>query len=131
MGPSFGRSRWRLGMSLYIHGMRRKSRVRIVVGPVVRPPEAGQISLMILKRKLYRRSLWKGKDSPLVTYNIVHVNRVTTTKFKLNALYPPMLDHTSHHHDVHSGVQTKWAALIRDRKSTRLNSSHVEISYAV
>src|SRR5947209_7468611 len=35
------------------------------------------------------------------------------------------------HHYLHSGQWRKWAIDLLDRKSTRLNSSHANISYAV
>src|SRR5438874_7328466 len=51
----------------------------------------------------------------------------------------PVLNHQRHDIKIYEAicrienfhVATDWSAALRDRKSTRLNSSHVEISYAV
>src|SRR5690349_24010471 len=49
-----------------------------------------------------------------------------TTLFRSN-----LVDETLTHAGCVGIVEVNFCALIRDRKSTRLNSSHVEISYAV
>src|SRR3712207_7554571 len=43
----------------------------------------------------------------------------------------PVRARVAEHHAGHAGLQGRGDALDRDRKSTRLNSSHANISYAV
>src|SRR5690242_21292700 len=62
----------------------------------------------------------------------MEVNLVGDSKETLRALLPKLerKEDRSWREEIEDGVR-KWWELIEDRKSTRLNSSHMSISYAV
>src|SRR5690349_24250862 len=65
--------------------------------------------------------LTRERAKPALPFGGVH----RLVDFALSALYHAEID------DVWVSVQYQVASIDEDRKSTRLNSSHVEISYAV
>src|SRR3712207_9420144 len=80
---------------------------------------------------LYPLSIIPSVTSPLILF--FFFNDTATTEIYTLTLHDalPIFLRDVRHHDLHSDVLLPVREGRRDRKSTRLNSSHANISYAV
>src|SRR5690554_7232660 len=77
---------------------------------------------------LSRFGAWAGKAETIELGNQANANKPT---FRTHDRYGHRVDEVSFHPAYHELMRVALENGLQDRKSTRLNSSHVRISYAV